>query len=191
MAGRTLTEEQKAERAARKIEARHRDELGPLVAHETPVVDVEALLMQRRQGWAKSIERIEERDGEGSRYLAALGVYALESLARQHMPGEDVDALAAKVRRTYPEGMRESVWLDILAGRWREATSYRWDAEGGKRRLVKDGVLPREGFVPLGEEWRRTWFWTDCKACGLRHAPGQAACLPKHEAESPPLEARP
>ncbi len=194
--GRTLTEPQKAERAAKKIEAKHRDELGPLFEGQAPAIDRDALLMQRRHGWAHGLEDMNERFGAGTYGLALMEVLALERLARKHLSGEDVDALAAYAFRVYPcEDYWRAFWLDVLSGARRVAMTtsvvvgpdktLTLTGTGGQvttitipgRTLVHERWLPREGWVsPFPPGWRNAYYWRRCDRCRMYHAPGQSEC---------------
>lgn len=189
--GRKLTEAQKAERAARRIEAKRRAELGPLFADQAEPVDRRALLIERRMGWAGIVAGRERLLGDATRFLQELEVQAVERLALEHLPAEDVETLRVKIRRTYPDATYWlSAWLDVLTGRVRIPGRVRveqlprTDPAIERVRMVEEELLPRDGWKPpFGDDWRRSHFWQLCEKCRRWHAPDQAECVPSAEGE--------
>src|SRR5262245_53205864 len=177
--GKKLSERERARRAARRIEARRRAELGPLFADQAEPVDEHRLMIERRLGWARQCEHLREVL-DGNHVLNALYAGQLEALARRFIPGTVVDRLAADMRDRGPDS-RVSAWLAVLRGE-RRVLSFkevpgpmRWSG----RLMAEDEAWPPQGWTPpFTKADMDTMFWWKCRACGLYHAPGQATCGP-------------
>lgn len=182
MAGRTLTEQENARRAARRLEKKHAVELGPLFGSQAPKIDEHELLLQRRMGHARSVEYVHERLGSATQALAVLDLAHLERLARQHLPAESFAKLNAFARRTYPSvGYWRQFWVDVLSGQKRVACKMYGFAcplnKVGWQARHEDWQPPADWVAPFDAEWRKSYFWRTCKSCGLWHAPGQVECV--------------
>ena len=188
--GEKWSEARKVEVAAKKIEARDREILGPLFADQVERVDRRELMMLRRQGAAKGAEHMHSHLTDEAVALAMLEVSALEALARQHLPGDVVDRLRAYMFRVYPAvGHWLTFWLDVLVGRKRIPCSItlqrdpsritQWNHDG---RYMVEGDLqpPADWKAPFGEEWRATYFWRRCDDCKRWHTPGQIECYEEY-----------
>lgn len=178
MAGRKLTEREKARRAKTRLEAKDRAELGPLFAAQVETIDETVLLHQRRMGHARSVVHLRELLG-GIQVLDTLYARQLEALARQHVPSDVCDRLATSWRDRSPE-LQVSAWLSLLRG---EEHLLGVKEECGPPRRLGLRVISKETWPPPG--WKApytklqtdTLFWRKCNHCGW-HAPEQVDCGP-------------
>lgn len=173
--GRKLSEAEKARRAARRLEKKRREELGPLFADQAEPVDERRLMIERRLGYARMAEHQHGRH-DALHVLDRMYARQLELLARRHLPTRVVDREASRLRDLGPD-IQVSSWLGLLRGESR-VLSYS-EAAGPTRsglRLMLGEPWPPAGWTPpFTKAETDHLFWSRCQACGW-HAPGQTAC---------------
>src|SRR5262249_48641123 len=161
-------EQEKARRAAKRLEAKEREEIGPLFASQVQPVDVDALRVQRRLRHSKQWERGEEL--RGNQYvLGILDEIALVNLAARHIGPAVLAKLVECRRRTSPPAVEYGLqfWKGVLTGKkvllevrvtGQRQTPY------GVMNNIEEVCFPPEGWEPpWTEEQARAWTWAKCK----------------------------
>jgi len=186
-AGKKLTDLEKAQRAVKADVRKQVAELGPLFADQAIVPDVEDVLMGRRQRWAGMAADLCEhllcKDT-----LDVIEAMRLRRMAQACIPAEAFAELDAH-KRIFPRDYEGGFWAGILTG------SKRVEIRGHKVldsaikphgfRIEYEFVWPPPGWTPpftretLGRHW-----WSDCRECGMSHAPNQSECIPQAPCES-------
>lgn len=151
MAGKTLTEQQKAERAVKAAVRKQVKELGPLFAEQAVAPNVQEMLLQRRMGLAKQVEMGEVSKAERD-IMGKIQEYQWRRLAQQYL-GEWFEELNKYRLEVLPNGSEYgcSFWADRLTTTRRIIYGYKRVEDATNSvgfRAVPTRWFPPEGWMP-------------------------------------------